>query len=162
MNQISTDRRDIIAGRYALPVVWAIVSLLILCLGLWNLFISNDNKSGSVAVSVSIFAALFGFFFIRSRYWELVEEVHDCGDSFLIKNRKKEIRIQLSDIRDIDCENRNRHIVFRMKEETPFGRSIEFDTGHFPFLDFKPEIYPELKERIKNQNSNKAAERNAE
>ena len=42
--------------------------------------------------------AIFGFVLMRKLVWDLADEVYDCGDELLIKNRGREDRIKLSNV----------------------------------------------------------------
>jgi hypothetical protein len=44
---------------------------------------------------------VFGYFLMRNLVWDLVDEVYDCGDFLLIKNRGQEHRVPLADIMNV-------------------------------------------------------------
>jgi hypothetical protein len=49
------------------------------------------------------FVALIGFFVMKKCVWVLVDEVYDCGDYLLVRNRGLEERIELSNIMNVNA-----------------------------------------------------------
>jgi hypothetical protein len=72
--------------------------------------------------------AVFGFFLLKKRVWNLVDEVYDEGDFLLIKNRGAEERVALSDIMNVSVStyaNPSR-ITLRLVNPGKFGKEISF------------------------------------
>lgn len=60
-------------------------------------------KGGSVFLLVPCTMGVFGYFIMRRFVWDLVDEVYDCGDSLLIRNRGQEHRVPLTDIMNVNA-----------------------------------------------------------
>ena len=52
-------------------------------------------KSDPVFIIGPAVMAVFGFILMKKLVWDLVDEVYDCGDFLLIKNRGEEERVAL-------------------------------------------------------------------
>lgn len=52
---------------------------------------------------VPVFMAIFGYLFMRKLLWVLADEVYDCGDYLLVKNRGSEERIELANIMNVNA-----------------------------------------------------------
>jgi hypothetical protein len=72
--------------------------------------------------------ALFGFVLMKKLVWDLVDEVYDCGDSLLIRNRGKEERINLSNIINVNVSSNTnpRRITLRLDKPGRLGNEIAF------------------------------------
>src|SRR5688572_22818149 len=47
--------------------------------------------------------AVFGFFLMKKLVWDLMDEVYDCGDSLLVRNRGVEERVPFSSIMNVSA-----------------------------------------------------------
>jgi hypothetical protein len=50
---------------------------------------------------VPVIMAVFGYFLMKKLVWVLADEVFDCGDYLLVRNRGEEERIELSNIMNV-------------------------------------------------------------
>lgn len=62
---------------------------------------TGDPEIVPMVVVTPLAMAAFGFAFFKRRLWDLVDEVHDCGDSLLIRDRGCEERIPLSNVMNV-------------------------------------------------------------
>lgn len=72
--------------------------------------------------------AVLGFFFMRRLVWDLADEVYDCGDSLLVKNRGEEERIFLSNIMNVSASTQMNppRITLRLVSPSRFGKEVSF------------------------------------
>jgi hypothetical protein len=77
------------------PTVWFGFLALFLAVAIANGALAKANVMFLVVPCVM---AVFGYFLMKRLVWDLVDEVYDCGDSLLIRNRGRESRISLGDI----------------------------------------------------------------
>jgi hypothetical protein len=72
--------------------------------------------------------AAFGFFIMKNLVWDLMDEVYDCGDSLLVKNRGVEIRVPISSIINVSfATNSNpQRITLKLAKPGNFGQEIAF------------------------------------
>lgn len=65
--------------------------------------------------------AIVGFFVMKNVVWDLVDEVHDCGDSLLVRNGSEEERIPLSNIINVNASTQTRppRITLRLARSRP-------------------------------------------
>jgi hypothetical protein len=59
---------------------------------------SNVGKANLIFLIIPCVMGVFGYFLMKNLVWDLVDEVYDCGDFLLIKNRGQERRVSLADI----------------------------------------------------------------
>lgn len=74
------------------------------------------------------FMAVFGYFLMKKLVWDLVDEVYDCGDYLLIKNRGVEESVPFSNIMNVNASmNMNPpRITLRLVRPGTFGQEISF------------------------------------
>ncbi|MBN8742076.1 MAG: hypothetical protein BGP24_17925 [Lysobacterales bacterium 69-70] len=72
--------------------------------------------------------AIVGFFVMKNVVWDLVDEVHDCGDSLLVRNGSEEERIPLSNIINVNASTQTRppRITLRLARPGRFGSQVAF------------------------------------
>jgi hypothetical protein len=72
--------------------------------------------------------AIFGYFLMKKLVWDLADEVWDCGDHLLVKNRGSEERIYLSDIMNVSASTLMNppRITLRLVRPSQFGTEISF------------------------------------
>jgi hypothetical protein len=72
--------------------------------------------------------AVFGFFLMKKLVWDLVDEVYDCGDFLLVKNRGEEERVPLSNIMNVNASTAMNppRITLRLVKPGRFGQEIAF------------------------------------
>lgn len=74
------------------------------------------------------FMAIFGFFLMKKLVWDLVDEVHDCGDSLLVRKGSDEERIPLSNIMNVSASTNMspQRITLRLVRPGRFGVDVSF------------------------------------
>jgi hypothetical protein len=75
-----------------------------------------------------VLMAAFGFFLMKNLVWNLVDEVYDCGDFLLIRNRGEEDRVVLSNVMHINASTfvNPPRITLRLINPGKFGQEIAF------------------------------------
>jgi hypothetical protein len=71
---------------------------------------------------------IVGFFVMKRLVWNLVDEVYDCGDFLLVKNRGEEDRIELSNIMNVNSSTlvNPPRITLTLVNAGRFGREVAF------------------------------------
>jgi hypothetical protein len=99
---------------------------------------------------------------IGFRVWDLVDEVYDCYDHLLVKNRGLEEAIPLSNVINVSesASPNYRRITLRLAEPCAFGREIafwpatEFSLNPFSRNSFVDELIDRVdRARLKRQHS---------
>jgi hypothetical protein len=65
---------------------------------------------------------------MKKLFWDLADEVYDCGDSLLIRNRGEEERVSLSNIMNVSISpvmNPPR-VTLRLVTPSKFGNEVAF------------------------------------
>lgn len=68
------------------------------------------------------------FLVMKNMIWDLVDEVHDCGDSLLVRKGNEEERIPLSNIINVNASTHTRppRITLRLARAGRFGNQVAF------------------------------------
>ena len=69
-----------------------------------------------------------GYFVFKTRIWGLVDEVQDCGDALLVRNRGQEERIALTNIKNVTTSAlvNPRRVALQLIQPGKFGAEIAF------------------------------------
>jgi hypothetical protein len=120
MKRISS--RSTFFNKKVFPAVWfGFLDCFIL------LAIRAPQKDSMILV-VPILMGVFGFFLMKKLVWNLVDEVYDCGDHLLVRNRGDEDEVALSNIMNVSASvfvNPPR-ITLRLVNAGKFGNEIAF------------------------------------
>ena len=104
---------------------------------------------------------VFGVFMMKMLVWDLVDEVFDCGDSLLVKNRDEEERVLLSNIMNVSALTHSNppRITLRLVKAGKFGTEISFSpASSFTLNPFaKNKIAEDLIVRVDSARSKRAA-----
>jgi hypothetical protein len=122
MKKISS--RTTYISKTVFPVLWFGFLAIFLAIGI----LTGAAKANLVFLIVPAVMALFGFFLMKNLVWDLVDEVYDCGDFLLIRNRGEEERVLLSNIMNVSSSiamNPPR-ITLRLVTPGKFGGEITF------------------------------------
>jgi len=118
-----------------LPVLWY---------GALCAFVGIALASGAIGKDPIFFAApalmaVVGFFVMRKMIWGLMDEVYDCGDSLLVRNRGEQESIPLASIMNVSASTATNppRITLRLAKPGKFGNEIVFTpTAPFTFNPF--------------------------
>lgn len=74
------------------------------------------------------FMAVVGFAFMKKLVWDLADEVYDCGDELLVRNRGREERIRLSGIINVNVSSNMNppRITLRLDRPGRLGGEVAF------------------------------------
>lgn len=61
----------------------------------------KENGPDVVFIIFPIITAAFGYFIMKKFVFDLADEVYDEGESLLIRNKGKEVRVNLKDIKNV-------------------------------------------------------------
>jgi hypothetical protein len=84
------------------------------------------NSGGNLVMAVVF--GIAGYFMIGFRVWDLVDEVYDCDDYLLVKNRGLEEAIPLSSVMNVSTTLMTSYprVTLRLTEPSSFGKEIAF------------------------------------
>ena len=122
MKKISSDRTGFYKKGF--PAIW--FGGLAIFVGV-NLFMGGPGPDIFMWV-IPIFMAIVGVQFFRNLIWDLVDEVYDCGDSILVRNRGQEEMIPFSNIMNVNATTQVNppRITLRLAVPGQFGPEITF------------------------------------
>ena len=114
-----------------------------------------------MALLVPCMMAIGGIFYMKVYAWALVDEVYDCGDFLLVKNRGKEEAVQFSNIININTNMsvKPSRITLKLAKPGKFGAEISFaPPPQFNISPFaKNDIAEDLIVRVNRARSQSAA-----
>ena len=108
------------------PAIWFGFLTIFLLISVFG-FLSNGSVPIAFLVIPAIMA-IFGYFLMRALVFDLMDEVYDEGSNLLVKNRNKEERINLKNIKNISYSfmtNPNR-VTLSLRVSSQFGNEITF------------------------------------
>jgi hypothetical protein len=87
---------------------------------------------------VPVFMAGFGYFIMRKLLFDLIDEVYDDGDSLLFKNRRKEVRVGLAEIKNVSYSPMVSppRVTISLRTKTDLGDDLSFSPP-VSFIPFK-------------------------
>lgn len=107
-----------------------------------------------------IFMAGFGFLMMKKLVWDLVDEVYDCGNFLLIRNRDEEDSVPLANIMNVSASTYQNppRITLRLITPCKFGTEIAFaPVQPFTFNPFaKNQVAEDLILRVHEDRSKRA------
>ncbi len=97
------------------------------CFGFLLIFtaISVTTGNPSYFILIPIFLSVLLFFILRILVWDLVDEVFDCGDSLLFREKGVEQLVPLSEVVNIDVMafSSPERVTVRTRTEGELGRT---------------------------------------
>jgi hypothetical protein len=110
--------------KYVFPTLWFGILAFVMVIVLIN----RAYEETPIAIVVPCFLSILGYFVMKKLVWDLVDEVYDCGDLLLVRNRGVEDRVPLSNIMNVSATlvmNPPR-ITLRLVKPGKFGSEIAF------------------------------------
>jgi len=122
MTRIST--KYIASIKTIFPVLWFSLLGCFVAVVLAGRLYEKD----AMALLVPCMMAIGGIFYMKVYAWVLVDEVYDCGDFLLVKNRGKEEAVPLSNIININTNMsvKPSRITLKLAKPGKFGAEISF------------------------------------
>jgi hypothetical protein len=117
-----------------IPVVWFGFLILFIAIPLVS---SRGQIPGQLLfLLVPIALGVFGYFLLKRTIFNLVDEVWDDGDTWLIKNGGREERVALRDIKNLSYSTfvHPPRVTLAIRQPTVFGDEI----GFIPPVSFAP------------------------
>jgi len=106
------------------PVFW---------FGFIAVFVAVTLMSGAIAQSVMFlivpaFLTIVGYIVMKKLVWDLADEVYDCGDALLVRNRGAEQRVVLSNVMNVGASTFTNppRVTLRLVNAGKWGREISF------------------------------------
>jgi len=108
------------------PIVWFGILIVVLCGGL----IAGISGRGPalMLVLIPIFMAAFGYFIMKKLVWDLFDEVYDEGTTLLFRDRNKEVRVSLKDIKNVSYSTMTSppRVTLSLRYRTELGGELSF------------------------------------
>ena len=146
MKKISADNTRFYKRIF--PMMWFGILAVFLVVAIRTGGIEEDNFFLLVPLGMGV----FGFFFFKNLLWDLADEVHDCGDSLLIRSGGQEETIPLSNIMNVNSSVQVNppRVTLKLVVPSTFGNEITFvPARRFSFNPFaKFEIVDDLIIRV--------------
>ena len=97
MKQLSS--KSTFTYKKVIPVFWFGCLAMVICVGL---FVDAKGNGGRIIFVVApIVMMVFGYFFMKKVFWDLIDEVYDLGTDLLFRNKGMEFLVNLRDIKNI-------------------------------------------------------------
>ena len=135
------------------PVIWfGFISIFLFGL---SAGVINDGKGYGILL-IPLGMTVFGFFIMKKFVWNLVDEVWDDGDSLIVKNKRREARIELLNIININHTKftNPESITLTLRTPCEFGKIVKFSPPIRMFQFSEHPLVTELIERIDQKRQN--------
>ncbi len=110
----------------------------------------QNNGQNIMFIVMPIVVAIFGYFIMKKLVFDLIDEVYDEGSSLLFKNKGKEVRVNLKDIKNVSYSTMISppRVTLSIRYKTEFGDELSFSSP-MSFIPFKKNLdIEELIDRI--------------
>ena len=129
----------------------------LMCFGFLGFFVfkvltaqGTPKGPGIPFAIVPIAMAVFIFFSMKRSVWDLIDEVYDEGATLLFRNRGREVRVSLRDIKNVSYSKMSSppRVTLSIRYDTDLGKELSFSppTSWNPFK--KNKDIEELIDRI--------------
>ena len=105
---------------------------------LTSLFSGGNNGPDLMFIIMPILMAAFGYFIMKKLVFDLIDEVYGEGESLLLKNAGKEVRIYLKDIKNVRYQTMMNppKVTLSIRHDTELGNELSFSPP-MSFVPFK-------------------------
>jgi hypothetical protein len=146
MKRISSSMTFV--SKRVFPAIWLGVVAIFLVVAVT----SGAGARSFIFIIPPLVMIVFGVVLFRRLVWDLVDEVYDCGDSLLVRNRGREYVVPISEIMNVSASmlmNPPR-ITLRLANPGELGPDVTFMPPRtFSFNPFaKSEVAEDLIERV--------------
>ena len=127
------------------PTVWLLGLAAVAITLAWS-----NGMWGALIVFAAI--ALVACFMFGMESWRLADEVHDAGDALIVRNGKRELRVPLRSIVQVDCSRFGRPTVLTLWLEVPdaFAQRVVFvPMGPWPLFFGRHWLAEQLRLRVR-------------
>ena len=121
------------------PLSWFGILTIIICTGL--LADIKGNGPGIIFILGAIGMGVLGYFFMRKFFLDLIDEVYDEGANLLFRNKGREFRVHLRDIKNVSYTTllNPPRVTLSIRYQTEMGDELSFSPlwSWIPFLKNK-------------------------
>ena len=113
-----------IVNKKIFPAFWFGVLAIFLIVSL----VSGAADQDAMFVIVPVIMAIFGYVLMKKLIWPVADEVYDCGDFLLVRNRGEEDRITLADVMNVSASTFTNppRITLRLANAGKWGTEVVF------------------------------------
>jgi hypothetical protein len=146
MKRISSSMTFV--SKRVFPAIWLGMVAIFFVFGIS----SGAGTESALFIIQPLLMFVFGLVMFKALVWDLVDEVYDCGDSLLIRNRGREYIVPLSEIMNVSSSTfmKPPRITLRLASPGDLGADVTFmPPRKFSFNPFaKSEVAEDLIERV--------------
>ncbi|MGD8985752.1 MAG: hypothetical protein PVI53_17130 [Desulfobacteraceae bacterium] len=121
------------------PLFWFGIVIIFICTGL--LANIKGNGPGIIFILGAIGMGVFGHFFMKKFFLDLIDEVYDEGTNLLFRNNGMEFRVNLRDIKNVSYTTlvNPPRVTLSIRYQTEMGDELSFSPplSWIPFLKNK-------------------------
>jgi hypothetical protein len=138
--------RDTFFIKRIFPFMWFGFLAFFLFIGLATAEIRRDPEFFLVPIAMG----LFGYFFFKKMLWDLADEVLDEGDWLVVRIRREEERIPLSNIMNVSYANMMspQRVTLTLRTPCRFGKEVSFASPQTWVPFGRSQVVDDLIERV--------------
>ena len=112
--------------KWIFPFMWFGFLGVFICVGLFTGV--SVRGPGIMLLIVPVCMAAFGYFIMKKLVWDLIDEVYDDGTTLLFRNRGREVRVSIKDIKNISYSTMTSppRVTLSIRYKTDFGDELSF------------------------------------
>ena len=137
MKQLSS--KNTFTYKKSLPLFWFGFLTIPIYVGLFA--DTKGNGDGIIFVVGAIVMGVFGYFFMKKVFWNLIDEVYDLGTDLLFRNKGMEFLVNLRDIKNLSYNTwvNIPRVTLSIRYQTQMGDELSFSPpmSWIPFLKNK-------------------------
>jgi len=123
MKKISS--RSTLFNKVFFPIIWFGLCVVLIAIGIWG---SPEHSIDWVFVGGPFMFMVAGYVLMKAFIFDLMDEVFDAGDSLIVRNKGRDIRVVLKDIKNVSYQTMSnpQRVTLNLRKKTDFGQEISF------------------------------------
>lgn len=123
MKKISS--RSTFFNKVFFPIIWFGTCISAGLIGIYGV---DDNSANFMFVVVPFIMTVVGFIVMKTFIFDLMDEVFDAGDSLIVRNKGRDIRVELKNIKNVSYQvmSNPQRVTLSLRKKTDFGQEISF------------------------------------
>ncbi|MCG7531377.1 hypothetical protein MHM98_08445 [Psychrobium sp. MM17-31] len=123
MKKISS--RSTFFNKVFFPIIWLGLCVGMLAIGIWG---SLENPIDWMFMGAPLMFMIVGYVVMKALIFDLMDEVFDAGDSLIVRNKGRDIRVALKDIKNVSYQvmSNPQRVTLSLRKKIDFGQEISF------------------------------------
>lgn len=123
MKKISS--RSTFFNKVFFPIMWFGLCIVMFTIGIWG---SLEHPIDWMFMGAPLMFMIVGYVVMKAFIFDLMDEVFDAGDSLVVRNKGRDIRVELNNIKNVSYQvmSNPQRVTLSLRKKTDFGQEISF------------------------------------